>query len=464
MAGMLPPGPPLPATVQTLAYLAEPVAFMEQCHRRYGDCFTLNTLLFGPEVSVVRPEVIRQVFTGDPEVMRAGEANVALGPMVGPRSVLLLDGAEHLRHRRLLMPPFHGERMLSYVATMRAAAEEAAERFPSGRRFAVHPFMQSLTLDVILRTVFGIDDGAHFTALRRALLAVLDRLGNPLSSLALAPAFQRGFFGISPWDGFQRDMRRADELILAQIARRRTEGGAPGARADILAMLLDARDEAGAPLTDAELRDELMTLLVAGHETTATMLCWAFDMILSEPRVVRRLREELGGGADPMTNEYLEAVLKEVLRLRPVIPAVGRKISEPTEIAGHLLPAGTLLVPNTFLAHRLPDIYPEPLAFRPERFLDKKPDPYAFFPFGGGVRRCLGMAFAMVELKVVLATVLGKVALRKARPGPSRVTIRAFTLVPAGGTEVVMEGRAPAVSPGQSPRTTASVADPPRAA
>ncbi len=433
----LPPGPPLPALAQTLAYLARPAEFMDTCYRRYGDCFTIDTLLFGVEVSIARPDDIRRFFTGDPDVLRAGEANAALGPIVGPRSILLLDGAEHLRHRRLLMPPFHGERMLSYAATMRAVTEEAMARFPSGGEpFALYPFMQGITLDIILRTVFGMDEGERATALRRALLTVLDRLGRPSAALAIAPALQRPFFGLSPFAAFQRDMRRADALIYAQITRRRAEGSSAGARTDILAMLLDARDEGGAPLTDAELRDELMTLLVAGHETTATMLCWAFDLILTDPRVHRILDGELAGAADPVANDYLDATLKEVLRLRPVIPTVGRKLSQPLEIAGHTLPAGVLVMANPYLTHRLPDVYPEPTAFKPERFLDKKPDPYAWLPFGGGVRRCLGMAFALLELKVVLATVLGQVKLRKARP--ARVALRAFTMVPADGAEVVM--------------------------
>jgi cytochrome P450 len=438
----LPPGPPLPALVQTLAYLARPLDFLEGCHRRYGDVFTVETLLFGVEVSIVHPDAIRQIFTGDPDVLQAGQANVALGPLVGARSVLLLDGAEHLRQRRLLMPPFHGERMLAYARTMRAITEETVARFPVGEPFALHPYMQAITLDVILRTVFGVDEGEAFAALRAALPKVLDRLSNPLASLALAPAFQRGFHGLSPWDGFQRDKRRADELIHRQIARRRAQGpqGAEG-RTDILTMLLDARDEEGRAMTDEELHDELMTLLVAGHETTATMLCWALDLVLGDARVLDRLRSEIDGGGDPAQLEYLDATLKEALRLRPVIPAVGRVLAAPMEIGGYALPAGTMVVPAVYLTHRLPAFYPDPTAFRPERFLDKKPDPYAWLPFGGGIRRCLGMAFALYELKVVLATVISLALLRRARPAPARVSLRGFTFVPEGGARVVMEAR-----------------------
>jgi cytochrome P450 len=391
-------------------------------------------------VGVVRPEDIKAIFTGDPDVLRAGEANGALAPVVGPRSVLLLDGPEHLRHRRLLMPPFHGERMLAYADTMRSVTEEALRHMPVGQPFAIHPAMQGITLDIILRTVFGVGEGEHLTALRQALLRVLDRLGHPLSSLALAPMFQRPFFGISPWDVFQREMRHADQLIHDQIARRRASPN-DRARTDILAMLLEARDEEGKALTDAELRDELMTLLVAGHETTATMLSWAFDLILGDARVKARLLDDMAGAADPAQSVYLDATIKEVLRRRPVIPAVGRKLHQPMEVAGYALEKGTLVIPSTFLTHHLPDVYPDPLAFKPERFLDAKPDPYAWFPFGGGVRRCLGMAFALYEMKVVLATILPRVALRKARPLPSRVTIRGFTFVPADGAQVVIDRR-----------------------
>ncbi len=442
MAGMpLPPGPPLPAAAQTLAFMLRPLDFLEQCQRRYGDCFTIDTLLFGVEVNFAHPDAVRQVFTGDPDALRAGEANAALEPLVGARSVQLLDGAEHLRQRRLLMPPFHGERMLAYARTMVAITQEAIARLPVGRPFALHPYVQGITLDIILRTVFGVDEGEHLVALRGALTRVLDRLASPLASLALAPGFQRSFMGLTPWDAFLRDRRHADDLIQRQIVRRRASAGDGEKRDDILAMLLDARDEAGAPLTDAELRDELMTLLVAGHETTATMLCWAFDLVLADERVHHRLLAEIDGGGDPTKLEYLDATLKEVLRLRPVIPAVGRKLAAPTEIAGYVLPAGTLAVPSTYLVQRHPAFYPEPTAFRPERFLGTKPDPYAWLPFGGGVRRCLGMAFALYELKLVFATVLAEVRLRKAHRAPARITLRGFTFVPADGAEVVVEAR-----------------------
>lgn len=447
----LPPGPPLPALVQTLLFVLRPIEFLEWCHRRYGDCFVVDTLIFGREIEIAHPDLVKQIFTGDPDALHAGEANEILGPLVGPRSVLLLDGKEHVRQRRLVMPPFHGEHVLGYARTMLEITERAIADFPRDRPFALHPIMQRLTMEIILRTVFGVEEGAQLDDLSGALTRVLDRQSNPIDAISQMPPLRRRFFGLTPWDGFLRDVARADALIYRQIARRR-EAQARGAerRDDVLAMLLDARDEQGQPMTDGEVRDELVTLLVAGHETTATMLCWAFDMVLADRRVESTLLREIDDaavlGREPDLAgigrlAYLEATLREVLRLRPVIPAVGRRLKAPMKLGAHEIPAGELLVPIAWLVHHRPEIYAEPKAFEPERFLGKKPDPYAWFPFGGGARRCLGMAFAMYEMKIVLATVLSRVQLRKHDPRPSAVQLRGFTFVPAGGVEVVLEAR-----------------------
>jgi cytochrome P450 len=446
----LPPGPPLPTLAQTALFLARPVEFLDVCHRRYGDCFTVNTYLIGREIEVVHPDLVRQVFTGDPDVMRAGEANDILRPLLGSRSVLLLDGPEHVRQRKLLMPPFHGERVMAWARTMQEVTARVIDTWRPGSPFALHPHMQRITLEVILRTVFGVDDGSPLDDLRDALTRVLDRQSRPIDSLFTLPPLRKSFLGLSPWDGFLRDREDADALIYRQIARRRAERDRDGARrTDVLAMLLDARDEAGEPMTDVELRDELVTLLVAGHETTATMLCWAMDFLLGDERVLTKVRRELadaGGEGDLdlailVKLPYLDAVIKEVLRLRPVVPAVGRRLKEPITLGRYEIPAGELVVPVSFLTHRLASVYPEPEAFKPERFVDVKPDPYAWYPFGGGARRCLGMTFSLHELKVVLASVLTTVRLRKRHPGPAPVALRGFTLVPRGGVEVMLEGR-----------------------
>jgi cytochrome P450 len=435
----LPPGPRLPRAVQTLLLIARPVEFLDECHRRYGDCFTVDTHMVGREIEIAHPDLVRAVFTGDPDVFHAGEANDIMRPLLGSHSVLLLDGSEHVRQRKLLMPPFHGERMVAYAETMREVTERVVATWPPDAAFSLHPHMQRITLEIILRTVFGIDEGAQLEDLRDALTRVLDRQSRPVAALFTLPALRRSVLGLTPWDGFLRDVRRADALIHRQIARRRADlvrGATP--RSDVLSMLLDARDVDGQPMTAAELRDELMTLLVAGHETTATMLCWVLDFVLGDERVHAKLLREIGDAAGlEAAAPYLDAVIREVLRLRPVVPAVGRRLKKPITLGRWEIPAGELVVPVSFLTHRLASVYPEPESFQPERFVDKKPDPYAWFPFGGGARRCLGMAFSMFEMKVVLATILRRVRLRKLRPERATVSLRGFTLVPKGGTEVV---------------------------
>jgi cytochrome P450 len=432
-------------------FLLRPVAFLDWCHRLYGDCFTIDTLLFGREVEVVHPDLVRQVFTGDPDVLRAGEANAVLKPLVGDRSVLLLDGAEHARERKLLMPPFHGERVAAYAATMHEIAERAVDAWPEGSPFALYPHMQRITLEIILRTVFGVEEGSQLGDLRDALTRVLNRLSRPAAALLTAPPFRRHFHGLTPWDGFMRDVKHADTLIHRQIERRRADARRGGAaQKDVLAMLLAARDEHGLPMTDGELRDELMTLLLAGHETTATMLCWFFELVLTHAGVQERLLCELrAAGADERDPDlaaiarlpFLDATIKEVLRLRPVIPAVGRRLKAPMTIGGYEIPAGELVVPSSILTHRMPAIWPEPEAFKPERFLNGKPDPYAWYPFGGGARRCLGMAFALYEMKLVAASVLTRARLQKRDPLPARVALRGFTMVPKGDTQVILHQR-----------------------
>ena len=437
-----PPGPGYSPLIQTLLYFAQPDAFLRGLHQRYGDVFAVNTVMFGPEVCVVRPEAIKQVFTGDPENFRAGEANVALEPVVGQNSELLLDGAEHARQRRLMLPSFHGERMRAYAKTMLAITEEVIGRWPMERPFALHPHMQRLTLAVILRTIFGVEDGAVGSGpLGDALAALLDGLSSPLLAIGTLPPLRKELFGLSPWAAFRRLRDRVDRAIYGEITRRRAaRASAATAKDDVLSILLEAVDDSGRAMTDRELRDELVTLLAAGHETTATELCWAFELILRTPRVLDRLTAELrdaGGEPDVERLPYLDATIKEVLRLRPVIPAVGRRVKKALTIGGYDVPTGTLLVPSVWLTHRLPDIYPDPEELRPERFLGVKPDPYAWLPFGGGPRRCLGMAFALYEMKIVLATVLGRVRLRLERERPARIVIRGFTHAPAGGVRVI---------------------------
>jgi cytochrome P450 len=443
----LPPGPDAPPLLQGLRWVQWPIPFLEECGRRWGDAFTVRLPGRPPLVMVSHPDAIKDLFTGSEDDLRAGEANYVLEPLLGRHSLLLLDGSEHLRERRLLLPPFHGERMQAYGETMQAIARRAIDAWPVRRAFAIHPEMQSITLDVILRTVFGLDEGPKLEALRAELVELLAVSANPQLLLAAAQARQGGNGALRGAVARPMEVRaRVDALLFAEIARRRAAND--DGRTDVLSLLLAARDEDGRPLPDQALRDELITLLVAGHETTATSLAWAVHHVLAHPEVRARLGAELASLAGEMTPEavmrldVLDAVAKETLRLTPIVPLVGRRLTRPLRIGGLDLPAGIVAAPCIVLAHRRPERWPEPLAFRPERFLEKKPTPYEFLPFGGGVRRCLGAAFALYEMKIVLAEVMTRVVLRAAPGYQVRVVRRSVTLAPSEGMPVVVERRA----------------------
>jgi cytochrome P450 len=421
-----------------------PLPFLDECAARFGETFTLRLPAAPPIVFFAHPDAIKTIFTGDEEVLRAGEANYRLEPILGKHSLLILDGAEHLRERRLLQPPFHGDRMLAYGTVMRDIAAAAIERWPTGRAFAVHPEMQGVTLDVILRTVFGLDEGSAKRDLRAALTELLTIASNPQLLLA---AQQANGNGAGPGGRLLAARERVDRQLFAEIAARRRADVA--GRADVLSLLVQASDEDGRPLEDRALRDELMTMLLAGHETTATALAWAVSHVVADPGVCERLLDELrGAGPAPLDPqrvtklEYLDAVCRETLRLTPIVPLVGRRLTRAMTIGGVDLPAGVVAAPCIYLAHRRPERWQEPERFRPERFLDTKPTPYEFLPFGGGVLRCLGMAFALVEMKIVLAEVLSRVQLRAAPGYQVRVVRRTVTLAPSEGMPVVAERRA----------------------
>jgi cytochrome P450 len=416
--------------VQTLGWILRTGPYLERLRRRYGDVFTFQIGQEPPWVMLADPDHIREVFTGDPNVLRAGEANQVLRPVVGSRSVLLLDEPEHLRERRLMLPPFHGERMQRYGEIVDDAARVAIERWPAGAPFALWPWMQEVTLEVIMRAVFGYETGTHMERMRGLLGTMLEWSTRPR---ALAILATRGPSGLERHRGFRRAIDPVHEELVAQIRRIRD---APDLdeREDIVSMLLRARFEDGSALSDVDLRDELITLLVAGHETTATSLSWALERLVRHPAVLARLREEEG-------DAYLDAVIQETLRLRPVIPIVVRRLAAPYRIAGYDLPAGVAVVPNVYLVHRREDVYPQPAAFRPERFLERPPGTYTWIPFGGGVRRCLGASFAQFEMKGVLRAIVERTDLRAPAPASERTVRRAITLVPRGRAEVVLERR-----------------------
>ena len=430
---LLPPRPDLSRFMMMAGFMLWPTRFLDRCRERCGDYFTLRPERDRLLIVTADPAAVREVFTGDPDVLYAGQGNVPLAPLLGPGSTLLLDGAEHLRHRRLLLPPFHGERMRKYGEVMAEAAERQIASWPRGERFAVLPSMQAVTLEVIMRAVFGFEDAERRERIGDPLRRLLDTVASRPRVLALALTVNRNG-PRSPWARFARIREEADTLLYEEIrARRADPHGAEGD--DILSLLLAARDEDGNPLTDSELRDELMTLLVAGHETTATALAWTLERLVRTPRVLDRLIAEQREGGD----EYLDAVIKETLRLRPVVPAVARTLQAPIELGGWELPAGVTVAPSIYLLHRRADLYPDPLAYRPERFLADAPGTYEWIPFGGGVRRCLGASFAMFEMKVVLTEALRSVRLRPERGSGEGVTRRAITFAPTRGARIAVE-------------------------
>lgn len=417
-----------------LAFLTRPSAFPRWCRRRYGDVFTVRMPLMGRAVVVADPALVKTIFAGDPELLHAGESNAeVLAPILGRRSVLVLDEGAHMRERKLMLPPFHGERMRVWKDEIEALAADAVAAWPEGRELALLPEMRRLTLEIILRVVFGLDEVERLDQFRRLLQAMLDFSDN---LFALLPWFRTDRFAWTPWSRFLRLREEADQAIFAEIARRR-ESGVDG-RTDVFSLLLEARREDGSPLTDRELRDELMTLLVAGHETTATSLAWCFDLLLHNPEKLAKLRADLaGGGVD-----YLDAVIKETMRIRPVIAVIGRRLTRDWELGGYRVPAGVSVEPHIWLIHHREDIYPEPETFLPERFLEgPQPDAASYLPFGGGVRRCLGASFATFEMKTVVPVVLDSVALRPVLPRPERVKREAVTMVPARGARVAVERR-----------------------
>jgi cytochrome P450 len=441
----LPPGPPLPSVLQTALWVRRPTEFMQYCLRKYGPTFTIRL----PPRDIVffsEPSAIKQIFAARGDEMHAGEFNRILGPVVGKNSVLLLDEADHMRQRKLLLPAFHGERMRVYASAMQSIAMNDIATWESGKPFSLHPHMQAVTLDIILRTVFGADEG-ELGELRAALKALLGRGELPLSVPLLSFLSARPERETKPWYRWLlADRDRADVLIYQQIASRRADPRAKE-RTDILALLLEARDAEGEPLTDSEVRDELVTALAAGHETTATALCWTFERVLSSRRVHDRLLAEVDSVSSDglpraeqvMRLEYLDAVLRETLRLRPIIPVVGRVLNEPATIGGVALDRGTAVAACIYLAHRNKGAYHDPDEFLPERFVGVKEDPNAWLPFGGGIRRCLGAAFAFYEMKIVTATILAQRKLALAQATPARIVRRAITFSPELGTMVIAE-------------------------
>jgi cytochrome P450 len=423
MRNGLPPGPSAPSVVQVARWIARPTEFMSKSRRDYGDVFTVRFASVGRVIFVSEPTLIKQIFTASPDQLRAGEANWPLIPVLGEQGTLLLDGQEHLTRRRLILPPFHGERLERYRQMFADVAAAHVARWPRGEPFALLPRMQAITLELIMKVVFGEDeDQARIDRLATEMMGLI---AASQSRLAQLPWMGYDFGRYSPMGMFMRVRKRVDDVLFEEISRRRERGGLED-RPDVLSMLLQS------DMTDLELRDELMTILLAGHETTTTALAWAFERILRHPGMYERLRTD---------DRWAEAVVSETLRLRPPIPIVGRAVKSDFQLDGYTIPAGEMLAPCIWLTHRRPEVYADPYAFRPERFLDKGPETYAWLPFGGGTRRCAGAAFAQLEMTVVMKTIADSVDLEPAQAEAERVGRRAIVLAPKGGSRVVVRDR-----------------------
>ncbi len=427
----LPPGSRTPPLLQGVRYVRNPLHFLSGLQRRYGDIFTVRFPFFGKLVYVGNPELVKEVFTGSPAVFHAGEANATvLEPALGPSSVLTLDDEPHMQQRKLLLPPFHGERIERYGETIREATRREIEAWPVGKTFALRSSTQRITLAVILRAVFGIEDEARIDRATKLIDVFSDRV----TTITKFPGLRRNLGPGSPWRRFLKARAELDRFLYEEIALRRAEAASED-RDDVLSLLLAARHDDGTPMSDEELRDELLTVVGAGHETTATALAWAMERLLRTPAVLERLRDSIAAGED----KYLEATVKETLRARPVIVDVARKLVAPATVGGYELPAGIFVMPAIAALHYREDIFPEPEEFRPERFLDGRVDNYAWIPFGGGIRRCIGAAFAEYEMRIVLREIVGRAHLTAPDPKPEKVRIRNITLAPAKGTRVRLE-------------------------
>src|SRR5579872_831381 len=435
--------PPGPNYVATFGFVRNPYRFLDRCARRYGDWFTVRVPGVSPFVFTSEPAAIREIFLADTNVLHAGKANRPLGAFMGERSVLFLDGDAHLHDRRIVLPAFNGERMRTYGPIMRSIARDAIAKWPIGERFAVYPSMRSITFDVIMRAALGLDESGESAHLRDLITRLFALYSGRFGSLFQLPAMQIDLGPWSPWGRVVRLNREMEAQLFAEFARRRASTDRK--REDILSMLLRACDEGGQPLSDVVLRDEMMTLLLAGHETTAASLGWAMHQLAQHPDAAQTAREELSHlpeDAEPASMHYLDAIVNETMRLCPVVPNIGRELQAPLKIAGRELPKGVVIAPSIYLVHRRAELWPDPERFDPMRFIDARPDPYKFFPFGGGPRRCLGAAFATYQMKIVLSEVLRRFDIAPVAgyvPRPTRVSI---AIGPSEGMPLVLTPRA----------------------
>ena len=437
-----------PRLLQQLKWVADPIGYMESAAQQYPDIFSAGIIGFGNNfVFVNTPKGIQEILTNDRKTYTApGSLNRILAPLLGDYSVILIEGDRHKRRRQMLMPSFHGDRIRTYSQLICDLTEKTLGAIPAGATFSARTAMQDISLQVILQAVYGVFEGERSQQLKASLTKLTDVFASPLSSSPLFfPALQLDWGAWSPWGKFLRDRQRMDDLIYAEIRDRRDQPQ-PN-RVDILSLMMAAIDDLGQPMTDQELRDELATLMFAGHETTATALSWALYWIHHQPEIREKLLDELQSAdlSDPMSIvklPYLSAVCNETLRIYPVaMLTFPRVVQEPTELLGHALEPGIAVVGCIYLTHHREDLYPEPHLFKPERFLERQYSPYEFLPFGGGVRRCIGEALAQLELKLVLSTILTRYDLALADPKPEYPRRRGVTLAPANGVKMKMVGK-----------------------
>ncbi|GAB1539118.1 cytochrome P450 [Scytonema sp. NUACC21] len=440
--------------VQTLQLIVNPVKFLEECAAKYGDPFSVRVLGINspPVVFFSHPQAIAECFALPAQELDFKKATHVFQPLFGAKSIVLQEGRSHNRQRQLLMPPFHGDRMKAYGEAICQITKEVTENWKPGRIISVQEVMPDITLQIILQVVFGITPGERYQKLRKQLTSLLEDITKPwYSTFFFFPPLQKDLGAWSPWGNFKRRLEEIDKLIYAEIYERRLEtdtlekSASPLSRTDVLSLLMLARDENGQQMTDIELRDQLVSLLLLGYETTAAVLAWVFYLIHSHPQVKHKLMQELkdlGNTSNPEAIAqlpYLSAVCQETLRVHPIaLICTPRMVKDKVEIVGHTFNNGTVLVPCIYLAHQRAETYPEPEKFLPERFLNQKFSPYEYLPFGGGYRGCIGTAFSMYEMKLVLATILSSFQLALADKRPVHPVRRGITIVPSGGVRMVV--------------------------
>jgi cytochrome P450 len=423
--------------MQTSQWMFRPIEFMDRCREKYGRIFTIR---LGPSQNVVMvasPALAKQVLAGDPDVLRAGETNGIFRPVVGSNSILLLDGDAHMRQRRIMLPGFGASHAAEFLDQVREIAEKRISDWDTGQRLKLHDEMEAISFASIMRVVFGEHSDDSHGELRELIPEMMDRCDSPFT---LMPWFRRELAGGSPYGRLMKVLTRIDEVLFEIIAERRADPMTQF-RDDTVSLLIRAGHEDGSPLTDDEVRDEVLTMIMAGYETTTSGCAWALERLLRSPDKLARLTEEMMEGGNDTA--YLDAVVKETLRIRPVVPVVGRHVRAPIELDGYVIPAGTTLMVSIYLIHTDPEVYPEPNEFRPERFLNGTPEGGAWIPFGGGVRRCMGARFAELEMKVVLTQVLSSARLRPLGRSDEDFKRKRFTFAPEGGAAAMVEGLVP---------------------